>query len=145
MTRRNKSRKDLTHQSNVARDRKLHNLSRKTVQRIWRKLRQIDDQGLLRECGVTFWQLQRHGPIFTKVFLSEIPTILENLEKERRLLDNNEAERRLLAGIYECEAKRTVAARSWLQSARGSQLHERNAEGYRQGHSRVSIHVTSEV
>ena len=111
MTRKRKSRKKLTHQSNVARDPKPHNLSRKTVQRIWRKLRQFDDRGFLRACGVTSWQLKRHGPVFTKVFLSEIPTILENLEKERWLLENDEAESRLLAGIYECEAKQ------WLHEA----------------------------
>ena len=111
MTRKRKSRKKLTNHGNVARDPKPHNLSRKTVQRIWRKLRQMDDRGFLRACGVTSWQLKRHGPVFTKVFLSEIPTILANLEKERWLLENDEAESRLLAGIYECEA------RQWLHEA----------------------------
>ena len=104
------------HANAVARDRSKYNLSKSQVKRIWKRVRTLNDQGILSECGVKSRQLRRRGPAFTKLFLSEVPNILKDLETERRLLADKKAKSKVIASIHEYEAKQ------WLHAIR-SALH----------------------
>ena len=98
------------HANAVARDRSRYNLSKSQVKRIWKRVRTLNDQGILSECGVKSRQLRRRGPAFTKLFLSEVPNILKDLETERRLLADKKAKSKIIASIHEYEAKQWLHA-----------------------------------